>query len=125
MKKKKNLKKKRRPNPLRTKGVISSEVYRQIAETMLAQGIGNLVLDTIDPLPSGSRTPRLPVYLPREEEPEPCIVNQVPPECFHCGAQFPIGAKVVRNDGDVMAECERCGKLTKCGKLTIATLRPL
>ena len=58
MKKKKN-KKKRRPNPLRYKSPIPPEVYMQIAETLLAQSIGNLVLDAADPKPSGPRQPHL------------------------------------------------------------------
>ena len=67
MKKKKN-KKKRRPNPLRYKSPIPPEVYYQVAEQMLAQGIGNLVLDAVDPLPSGPRMPHLPVIVEDEAE---------------------------------------------------------
>ena len=66
MKKKKN-RKKRRPNPLRYKSPIPPQVYRQLAETMIAQGIGNIVLDAIDPLPSGPRIPHLELPLIEQE----------------------------------------------------------
>jgi hypothetical protein len=64
--KKKKSKHKRRPNPLKLRGRSGSFIPPEVAESMVALGIGNLVLDLIAPRPDGPRLPQ--IVLPKMPE---------------------------------------------------------